>query len=449
MTTTASTASFSRRFWPLFGAQTFGAFADNTLRQATIIAVYSAALAGADAEAFLLPGGLGIYAGGVVSVMFTLPVFLFSPLSGQLADIVPRHQLVRLLKGIELILMAMAALAFALGNGLFLISCLFLMGSQSAFFSPVRNALMPDYYPGRALHRANGYYNAALFVAIIAGIGIGGYFVGQDGGRTIVSCILVAAALSGLLLALFCPKVPAPANRKIDFNIPIVAIRLFAEVRRLDGVLFPMIGVGWYWLVGAMTLAFLPNFVNDTLGGDEAAITTTLVVSLIGAGFGSIAAGVISGRMTRPFLLSAAGLLITIICSLMIWIVTADFDMPPEGLLSPSNSVLLLALIFFSVGNAFFMIPLLAAVQSRAPDGRRAKIMGAANMTYGAFSTLGGVMVIPILAAGIDARDLFLVLIIAQAIVLGIMVFLGRRLPAGERPPFSGEVITPHFEDGA
>ena len=79
----------TRRFWPLFGSYVLGAFADNTLRMATIAAIFAAWTAGGGGR-FALPGSLGEHAGSLVSVGFTLPVMLFSLIAGQVADRRPR-----------------------------------------------------------------------------------------------------------------------------------------------------------------------------------------------------------------------------------------------------------------------------------------------------------------------------------------------------------------------
>ncbi|MEM9421474.1 MAG: MFS transporter, partial [Pseudomonadota bacterium] len=248
---------FTKRFWPLFGANTLGAFADNTLRMATIVAVYAAFTAGGGGT-FDLPHGLGEHAGSLVSVAFTLPVFIFSVLAGQLADKIHRHTLIRVLKWIELVLMAAAAVCFALGNGPLLVLALFLMGTQSAFFSPVRNAVMPQYYDRDELIRANGYYNAALFVAVVTGLGLGGYFVNQGGGRIIVSIMLIMAAAGGAILAGFIPKAPSPGLTRINWNVPVVIARQLNFVRTIKGIWYPMLGVAWFWMLGAAVLANLP-----------------------------------------------------------------------------------------------------------------------------------------------------------------------------------------------
>ncbi len=414
---------FTRRFWPLFGANTLGAFADNTLRMATIVAVYAAFTAGGGG-AFDLPWGLGEHAGSLVSVAFTLPVFIFSVIAGQLADKVHRHVLIRQLKVIELILMATAAVCFAMGNGPLLVLALFLMGTQSAFFSPVRNAVMPQYYEPQELIRANGYYNAALFVAVVTGLGLGGYFVNQEGGRVTVSVMLIAAAAIGALLARFTPEAASPGLEKINWNIPSVIVRQLGFVRGLKGLWYPMIGVAWFWMVGAAVLANLPNYVGEDLGGGDAEISIIQAIFAMGAGLGTMIAGIVGAKMKDSLFLAGAGVAGTVVGAGLIWGLTLGFDPSAGPLFSWANAPLLSALALTAAANGFFAVPLMTALQRRAPEAERARVMGTANMTNGLAATVGALFIPPLRSIGLSAADIFLVLAILQ---LSLLIFMWRR----------------------
>ncbi|MEM6913266.1 MAG: MFS transporter, partial [Pseudomonadota bacterium] len=121
-------------------------------------------------------GDLAEEAPALVSMGFTIPIFMFAMVSGQFADRLPRHVMARRLKFVELLLMTFAAVWFFLGQALPLILTLALMGAQTAFFQPVRFALMPQYFPEKQLARANGAVQAGTFIAIVTGLVLGGYF---------------------------------------------------------------------------------------------------------------------------------------------------------------------------------------------------------------------------------------------------------------------------------
>lgn len=417
------------RFWSLFLATALGAFADNALRNATILAIFAVAAVSAGEADFTLPAGLGAYAGALVSMGFTLPIFLFSGLAGQFADAVDRRRLVTWLKCAEVGLMAFATLAFVLGNALVLLFALFLMGTQSAFFSPVRNALMPHYYSDEELPRANGYFNAALFVAIVAGLGLGGYFINKDGGRTVVSAILVGAALLGALATLALPPAPPCAQRRPDLNIVRVGIQAFRETARTRGLVLPMLGVGWFWLVNAALLAILPNLVRDTFSGGEDGLTFAFVLSGLGAGLGSIAGGLLTREAGEGFTLSGTGVLGMTLAGLVVYSLAQGYEPAAAGFVSSANAPLLGAIFAVAFFNGVFVVPMLAALQGRAPVKTRATVMAAANMTNGGMATLGAAAILPALAYGVTPDAVVLGIAGLQAALLVLMIARRRATP--------------------
>ena len=424
----------TRRFWPLFGSYCLGAFADNALRMATILAIYGAytlTLGNPDAEgAFALPGEAGNYAGNIASAAFTLPVLLFSILAGVIADRVAGHHLIKLYKVVEVMLMGFAGLCFYIGNAPLLIFALFLMGAQSAFFVPVRNAVMPQLYRDDELIRANGYYTAGLFVAIISGLLVGSYFVNRDGGRMIVSLTLISASSIGLLLAIFVPRLPRPAKT------PTTAVKggLLRSMAR-HNVIWPMLGIGWFWLVGAVVLANLPNYNTEVLAGGDPDFAILQVTFAVGAGIGCLLAGIVGGRMTHPLLLSTIGLCVTIVGSVAIWHFSGVVPGAEDGLFRTANMPLLISLAITAGANGVFAVPLMAAVQRRAPEDRRARMMGVSNMTNGLFATIGALIVIPMREAGADAADVFVLTAILQVVVLALIIFRWKTFNAAATAP--------------
>ena len=95
-----------RRFLPFFLTQFLGAFNDNVYKNALVVLItFQAARLGADS-----PGVLVNLAAGV----FILPFFLFSATAGQLADKYEKSRLIRATKLLEIAVMALAVVGFAL-----------------------------------------------------------------------------------------------------------------------------------------------------------------------------------------------------------------------------------------------------------------------------------------------------------------------------------------------
>jgi MFS family permease len=410
------------RFWYLFGAQTFGAFADNCLRNATIVAIIAAATASVG-EDFYFYGDLANEAGTFVSIGFTLPIFVFAMLSGQLADRLPRHVMARRLKFLELLLMSIAALCFFLGQALPLIITLALMGAQTAFFQPVRFALMPQYFPPERLARANGIMQAGTFIAIVTGLGLGGYFFEVENGRLIVSLMLIGAAVIGAALATQLPPAPPPGREAVNWNIASVSIRCTREAAKTPGVLWPIIANGYFWLVGALLLAHMPIFMRDQLGGTNQDYALLNAFFALGAGIGSIIAGILAGRLDNPKKMSFVAIIIGMIALVGVYWYTRVPFVGEFDLFGPEGYPLLVLFVISSAANGVFAVPMLASFQANAPKAMSARIMGVANMMNGLFATIGAILASVFRNAGVDPAEMFLVLTAMGGVVLGIMLY--------------------------
>jgi len=69
--------------------------------------------------------------------------------------------------------MALAALGFALKNVHILALCLGLMGAQSAFFSPTKNAVLPQWLSEKELITGNALMSGFQFSILLVGTVIG------------------------------------------------------------------------------------------------------------------------------------------------------------------------------------------------------------------------------------------------------------------------------------
>src|SRR5258708_14160796 len=192
----------ARRFVPLFGTQTLGAFNDNLFKSAFVMLVtYGTAMrTGFD------PGVLAAMAGGALIA----PFFLFSALAGELADRFERARLLQILKAAELVTV-LAAIAALLGGSLTLcFVSLFALGAQATFSSPVRYALLPQHLAADELVDGNALLEGGTFLSILFGTIAGGLAVALDWGTEAAGLLLVLCAAGGFAARLFVPRPPAP-----------------------------------------------------------------------------------------------------------------------------------------------------------------------------------------------------------------------------------------------
>ena len=70
-------------------------------------------------------------------------------------------------------------------------------------------------------------------------------------------------------------------------------IRFAAKSRT---IFLSLLGISWFWLVGALILAQLPAYARDVLGGDKTVYTLLLAAFSIGTALGSLACERLSGH---------------------------------------------------------------------------------------------------------------------------------------------------------
>ena len=179
----------TKRFLPLFMTQFLGAFNDNVFKNALIILItyFAADKLGVDSR-ILVTAAAGL---------FILPFFLFSALAGQLVDKFEKSGFIRRIKILEIILMILASIGFYMENVTILMTVLFMMGVQSAFFGPVKYSILPDILKKDELIGANALVEAGTFLAILLGTILGGVLILVENGSTIISVIVMAMASLG------------------------------------------------------------------------------------------------------------------------------------------------------------------------------------------------------------------------------------------------------------
>ncbi|HBV20203.1 MAG TPA: acyl-[ACP]--phospholipid O-acyltransferase, partial [Nitrosomonas sp.] len=234
----------SRRFLPLFLTQFLGAFNDNVFKNALVILITYTLV-----EALLLSPQIMIT---VAAGIFILPFFLFSAIAGQIADKYDKARLIRIIKAIEIILMLGAALGFYLQQTWLLMSILFLMGTQSAFFGPIKYGILPDQLQENELIGGNALIDSSTFVSILLGTICGGLLIMAENGAFIISGIVIVVAILGLISSLSIPSTQsADAALKIRYHFLHETHVIIQQVRQHPVIFRSILGISWFWLFGA------------------------------------------------------------------------------------------------------------------------------------------------------------------------------------------------------
>lgn len=421
---------FQRRFFPLWAAFSLSAFNDNVLRQALIIGIGYGAIpiAGFDDPKNSIP-----FVGG----LFSAATLACTSIAGQIAEKYETAMLLRRLKLVEFILMALAAIGFMFDAGLFLAAIFVAMSAQLAFFSPVRISALPKYLRPDELIRGNAYCNAGMFIAVVAGLVLGGVLIATPKGWMIISAILLAAATASGLGVLAQPKAPPDApHLKIDWNPFGQTIRIMGYAFAGPGVWRPLVGVAIFYVVSTITTILVPLYAIEELGANGAAATTVMGVFAVGAGFGAIVSANLSKRRSglgfSTLGIGMAGLLTFGLYWLTDMVAATGASANIPELLSHTPGRLLLAGFFFSSAfTALYLVPLQAAAQRRAPAGTRARILAAGNLLNACCAMFGSLCVLVITATPMKPAA---GLLVTSAIEFGLALYMVARwfaLPQG------------------
>ena len=203
----------------MFACITLGAFNDNYFKSALMILLTYKLASTISVDINIL-----LY---VAAAFFILPFFLCSGLAGELADAMPKHKLVRILKLTEAVLMMAAAVALLAEQTWILMGILFLVGVQAAFFGPTKYAILPQLVVREELLLGNGLVEGGTFLFILLGTTLGGLFILRPHGIEGVAATLVIIGLLGMYAAWRVPETPTSnAALKINYNIFVSTWRM-------------------------------------------------------------------------------------------------------------------------------------------------------------------------------------------------------------------------------
>ena len=423
-----SQGSFSlmaqRRFLPLFVSQFMGAANDNLFKNAVaILVVYRLGAASGMSPQVLVTVAAGI---------FMLPYFLFSATAGQMADRFEKSRLMQIWKAIEIAIAVIGAWSLMAENTSGMLLVLFLLGFQATFTGPIKYAVLPEYLVESELIGGNALIEGGTFLAILAGTIAGGLLVLLDHGTIIVGVGSVLLASGGFATSLLLPRAHGGNAQVTVGRNPLretaILLRMVGEKRDLR---LSMLGISWFWLVGATYLSLFPAFAKHVLAADEHVVTVMLTMFSIGVGVGSMLCGkLLKGEVSAKHVPFAA--LGMTLFAFDLWLASRPVH-GGEGLASlseflshPASWRILGDLLAFSICSGIYIVPLYAILQSHSEERVRARVVAANNISNAAFVVVAALVSGGLLAAGMTVSGVFLVVGLAN---LGVAVYICGLLP--------------------
>src|SRR4029077_12508870 len=172
-----------------------GALNDNLLRSGLVVLIaYSAS------NGIVLPARPEILV-TICSALLVMPLLLFSSIAGSLADKFEKSRLVRFAKIAEVGIMVCVFYGFATKNIFLLMAMLFVSGTHTTFYSPIKFSILPDHLQSGELLAGNGFMAGGSYLAVLCGLIVGGLLVELPGNVIGITALCVAAGV--LLSSLF------------------------------------------------------------------------------------------------------------------------------------------------------------------------------------------------------------------------------------------------------
>lgn len=411
-----------KRFLPYFITQFFGAFNDNIFKNVLLLFV---AFAGVG----VLPISSNLFI-NLAAGLFILPFFLFSASAGVLADKYEKSWFIRKVKIAEIGIMCLGAIGFITESYLILLLLLFLMGTQSAFFGPVKYALLPQQLKQEELVPGNALVETGTFLAILLGTLGAGVIASAENAKYLAAGSVVLFALLGYISSRSIPEAPASAPDLTFRWRPIQQTKQTIAIAKADRTTFQaLMAISWFWFLGAAYLTQFPNFTKIYLNGSESAVSFLLALFSIGIAVGSLACDKLSNHRIEIGIVPLGSLGITIFGWLMASSVPSslpEFETFADFVAHQPLWPVFAYLLLLGASGGIFIVPLYALMQQRAKVTERAQVIAALNIYNSLFmvgSAVLGIVCLTVIKMSIP--QLFM-LLAAMNLIVAIYLFLQR-----------------------
>ena len=415
----------TKRFFPYFVTQCLGALNDNIYKNVLLLMVtYS--------QIDSLPMSVDLFV-NLAAGLFILPFFLFSAHAGAIADNMDKAKLIGRLKLIELVIMSCAATAIMTQSAILMLVLLFMTGTQSAYFGPVKYALLPQALKSDELVKGNAWVEIGTFLSILIGTLSAGLLLAIPNGMLIASCIVITLSLLGFLSSANIPSLPSKKSDQVKFE-PITGLKKTLKLaQKQRGIWMSILAISWFWFMGATYLTQFPNFAREHLFADSTVVSLLLALFSVGIATGSWLCEKLSFNQVELGILPFGILGLTIFSADLLWAVPAIESFPSQyydvqSFVAQSSHIrVMIDLFLVGVSGGVFIVPLYAFIQSRSEEGECAQSIAANNIMNALFMVASAAVSILVLSVlEFSIVELFAILAVGNFIVA---IYVYRQVP--------------------
>ncbi|HEV7343521.1 MAG TPA: MFS transporter [Sphingopyxis sp.] len=406
-----------RRFLPLFATQFLNAFNDNFYKMAMVILVTFTIYKDPETEAWFnaLAGGL-----------FILPFFLFSALAGQLADSTDKTRMIRLIKTAEIFIMIVGAIGIWLHLVPVMLLALFAMGMHSAFFGPIKYAILPQHLEEDEVLAGTGWVEAGTYIAILMGTIVGGLTPPH-----IAIPGIIAVALIGRLTATFVPAAPPEAEAQgmmIDYHVFRSSWRLVNSTMHIPRLFLAIVSISFFWAIGAILAAQFPPLVKNALGADNTVATLFTAIFSVGVAIGSIVVNrLLKGQVSARY--SPGSVLVMSLFVLDLWWNVKGWSHHSTALMDwreflslTTGDRIIFDLLGIAIAGGMFVVPLYAFLTTTVAKSQTARTVAANNIVNSGFMVAAVLLLSVLIGMGLTIDDTLL-MVAAMCLVSAVLAW--------------------------
>lgn len=359
-----------------------------------------------------------------VSAALVLPYLLLSPYSGEIAERFPKQKIVRMMKLIEMPIVALAGVGFWIESVWIVLLAVLLMGAQSCLYSPAKYGLIRDVEGEKGVAFGSGMFEMMAFLGILIGTVLAAY-LSDHYAWWIVTVIMIVLAIIGFILSKVLDIVEtqyiassqeqnSEAQNQASLHVlnPIrFLIDSYKFASQYKGLNQAIYGASLLWLLGGLLQMNVVLHCTRTLGMSNTVSSIILSMAAVGIAIGcSVAGKLIENRNKQNFII---GGLIGVALALIIVLI-----------FKPERWALGVLIFLIAVSGGIFQVPCLAIVQSANIGRKLGSVLAYLNLLTFIFVLIGTVIfsIITVLTDQ-NSYAVFIVMLIITILSAGMFAF--------------------------
>lgn len=332
------------------------------------------------------------------SVGFVAPFLILAAPAGFLADRFSKRTVIVICKFIEIVAMSLGLIAIWYGQFYLLIATVFLMGAQTALFSPSKLGILPEFLTTKQLSAANGWMGLAVMTATVIGMFVGGGlkdmtgYLGQEQNFGLTAATLLGLAVVGTGFSWLIPRtLPSAPDKRLTGAVLFSWATMSQAGRDIKhlfdrrALFYVAMGTVFFWTIAGVAQLNI-DVLSMESGGALASDRTPLLISLVlGVAVGNVLAGYFSRGRIELGLVPIGCFIIILFGVLLSWAPGRFYvDQGPWVATFGTEATWRLVyscLLLFGLGTGagLYDVPLASYLQHRAPAGSRGAVLSATN----------------------------------------------------------------------